>query len=111
DGEFDLVISHFTLHHLDCPEEMFNEAARVARPGGRVVIKDLRRQPGWKAALLLGFSRYVLGYNALQLQMYRESMAAGLTLAEVRTALARSRLANARVRGFRGLDFVIEAER
>jgi SAM-dependent methyltransferase len=107
DGAFDVVISHFTLHHLERPEELFNEAARVCRPGGRIILKDLRRQPRWKAALLLAFSRWVLRYTAEQLRMYRESLDAALTVAEVRAALGRSRLASARLCGFRGLDFVI----
>src|SRR5262245_57548195 len=33
DASFDLVISHFTLHHLEDPLAMLNEAARVVRPG------------------------------------------------------------------------------
>lgn len=106
-GHFDLVISHFTLHHLERPESMFNEVARVVRPGGQILIKDLRRQPSWKAGCLLAFSKYILRYNPLQLQMYRESMAAALTIDEVRTALKNSRLALAEVRDFRGLDYVI----
>lgn len=106
-GHFDLVISHFTLHHLERPESMFNEVARVVRPGGQILIKDLRRQPSWKAGCLLAFSKYILRYSPLQLQMYRESMAAALTIDEVRTALKNSRLALAAVRGFRGLDYVI----
>lgn len=108
-GEFDLVISHFTLHHLAQPQELFDEAARVVRRGGWVVIKDLRRQLGWKARLLLAFARHVMRYNSLELQMYRDSLAAALTIEEVRAALADSRLAGARVRRCRGLDFVITA--
>src|SRR5262245_5628288 len=80
DGMFDLVISHFTLHHVDRPEQLFNEAARVVRGGGKVVIKDLRRPPRWQAALLVAFSRYVLGQTTSQLQMYRDSLAAALKI-------------------------------
>ena len=107
DGMFDLVISHFTLHHVDRPEQLFNEAARVVRGGGKVVIKDLRRPPRWKAALLVAFSRYVLGQTTSQLQMYRDSLAAALSLGEVATALKASKLAMAQVRGSRGLYYVI----
>lgn len=108
-GTFDLVISHFTLHHLDRPEEMLNEAARVARRGGQVIIKDLRRVSRLKAAGLLVFSKHVLRYSPVQLAMYRASLAAALTMAETRELVARSRLATARVRGFRGVDLVITA--
>lgn len=106
-GSFDLVVSHFVLHHLPRPETLFDEAARVAGNRGRVVIKDLRRVARLKAAVLLAFSKLVLRYSAAQMKMYRESIAAALTMAEVRASLQRSRLAGADVRGFRGLDFVI----
>lgn len=107
DGSFDLVVSNFLLHHLAEPVQLLDEAARVLKPGGRVLIKDLRRQPAWKAAVLLGFSRHVLRYSPAQLRMYQESMAAALTPAEARAAVRQSRLHGATVRGFRGLDFVI----
>jgi len=108
-GEFDLVYSHFVLHHMDRPEVMFNEAARVTRGGGKVVIKDLLRQPNLKTRFLLWFSKYVLRYSELQMQMYEESMDAALTFAEVREALRRSKLCMAKVSAFRGLDFVVES--
>jgi ubiquinone/menaquinone biosynthesis C-methylase UbiE len=109
DGEFDLTVSHFMLHHLARPAELFNEAARVTRGGGRVVIKDLLRQPRWKAGLLFFVSKYVLGHTACQMKMYEESMDAALTIAEVRAALKESKLNMARVETFRRLDFVITA--
>jgi ubiquinone/menaquinone biosynthesis C-methylase UbiE len=108
-GSFDLVISHFMVHHLDQPEAMLNEAARVVRGGGQVLIKDLCRPPRWKAALLLAFSRLVLGYTTEQLRLYRESLHAALTVQEARAALANSKLAPGEVRSFRGLDWVISS--
>lgn len=108
-ASFDVVYSHFTLHHLAQPEELLNESGRVARAGGRVVIKDLLRQPRWKARMLLAFSRLILCYTPCQLQMYGDSLMAGLTFEEVHALLQRSRLAQASVHTFRGLDFVIDA--
>jgi ubiquinone/menaquinone biosynthesis C-methylase UbiE len=96
------------LHHIERPEKVFNEAARVAHGGAKIVIKDLLRQPAWKTSFLLGFSKHVLRYSQLQLQMYRESIDAALTMAEVRMALKKSKLAGASVRSFRGLDYVLE---
>ena len=109
DGLFDLCTSHFMLHHIERPESLFDELARLTRGGGRIIIKDLARQPLWKRRVLLAFSRLALGYSAEQLRMYDESLGSALSLAEVRAALSQSRLCMARVRGFRGLDFVIEA--
>ncbi|HEY2069622.1 MAG TPA: metalloregulator ArsR/SmtB family transcription factor [Rhizomicrobium sp.] len=39
-GEFDAVLFHQVLHYLDDPEAAVVEAARVLKPGGRVVIAD-----------------------------------------------------------------------
>jgi ubiquinone/menaquinone biosynthesis C-methylase UbiE len=108
-GEFDVVLSHFMLHHIERPGILFDELARVVRGGGRILVKDLVRQPRWKAWLLLAFSKLVLGYNEEQMKMYRESLGSALTVAELRRELAGSRLSMAGVRGFRGLDFVVEA--
>jgi ubiquinone/menaquinone biosynthesis C-methylase UbiE len=108
-GFFDMVVSHFMLHHIEHPEKVFNETARVAHGGAKIVIKDLLRQPTWKTSFLLAFSQYVLGYSELQLQMYRESIDAGLTFDELRAALKNSKLRAAQVKSFRGLDYVVTA--
>ncbi|MCW8131589.1 MAG: methyltransferase domain-containing protein [Planctomycetota bacterium] len=107
DGAFDLVVSNFVLHHLPEPARLLDEAARLARPGGRVMIKDLRRVSRPMAWLQLAFSRWVLRYTPAQLAMYADSLAAALTPAEAREAAERSRLQHAQIRGMRGLDFVI----
>jgi ubiquinone/menaquinone biosynthesis C-methylase UbiE len=40
---FDVVINTFLLHIIEFPEKMLNEIERVARPGARIMIRDLRR--------------------------------------------------------------------
>lgn len=40
DEEFDLVIVHQVLHYLDDPAAALKEAARVLKPGGRILIAD-----------------------------------------------------------------------
>jgi ubiquinone/menaquinone biosynthesis C-methylase UbiE/DNA-binding transcriptional ArsR family regulator len=39
-GSFDAVIFHQVLHYLDDPPAALREAARVLRPGGRILIAD-----------------------------------------------------------------------
>jgi ArsR family transcriptional regulator len=41
DGSFDLVVMQMVLHYAEDPETALIEAARVLRPGGRLVIVDL----------------------------------------------------------------------
>jgi ArsR family transcriptional regulator len=39
-GEFDAVLFHQVLHYLDDPQTAVADAARVLKPGGRIVIVD-----------------------------------------------------------------------
>jgi ubiquinone/menaquinone biosynthesis C-methylase UbiE len=63
---FDLVTIHQVLHYLDDPERAVAEAARVLRPGGRLLVVDfaphalefLREKHAHRR---LGFSRQALG--------------------------------------------------
>jgi ubiquinone/menaquinone biosynthesis C-methylase UbiE len=40
DGSFDLTATQRVLHHVDRPERLLTEVARVTRPGGRVLVID-----------------------------------------------------------------------
>ncbi|MDZ7700087.1 MAG: class I SAM-dependent methyltransferase [Deltaproteobacteria bacterium] len=43
DGSVDMVVSHVALHHLPDPIQMLRETARVLKPGGAFLIRDLVR--------------------------------------------------------------------
>jgi ubiquinone/menaquinone biosynthesis C-methylase UbiE len=42
DASFDLVVSTFSMHHWDDRHAGLADIARVVRPGGRILIWDLR---------------------------------------------------------------------
>jgi ubiquinone/menaquinone biosynthesis C-methylase UbiE/DNA-binding HxlR family transcriptional regulator len=42
DGELDVAVLSLVLHYVLGPEEVFAEAARVLRPGGHVLVVDMR---------------------------------------------------------------------
>ena len=60
DGSLDLVISTFSLHHWSAPVAVFDEIARVLRPGGAFMILDLRRDLAAPFYLLLWFATNVV---------------------------------------------------
>ena len=41
DGEFDLSVTRFSLHHIAQPQRVVDEMVRVTRKGGRVIIIDM----------------------------------------------------------------------
>jgi ubiquinone/menaquinone biosynthesis C-methylase UbiE len=45
DDTFDVIVSSYSLHHWDRPEDAAPELARVLRPGGRLVIYDAAFAP------------------------------------------------------------------
>jgi ubiquinone/menaquinone biosynthesis C-methylase UbiE len=66
DASLDLVVSTFSLHHWDDPGPIFNEVARVLRPGGAFLLVDLRRDLGPAPWLLLWFAAHVVVPPALR---------------------------------------------
>jgi SAM-dependent methyltransferase len=50
DGQFSLVVTRYTFHHLLAPAKALAEMVRVCRPGGRVTIVDAALPPEKAAA-------------------------------------------------------------
>jgi ubiquinone/menaquinone biosynthesis C-methylase UbiE len=55
DGGYDLVMLQMVLHHAEDPAGVLAEAARVLRPGGRLVVIDLAEQSHALATRRLAF--------------------------------------------------------
>lgn len=105
---FGAVYSNYALHHLDEPQALLDEAARVARPGAPVFVRDLRRLRSWQARALMFGARVVLGYDGVQARISRESLAAALSLDEAARAAASSRLTAATARACEGWHLRID---
>lgn len=85
DGSFDLVVSNSVIHHLGNPLPVLAEMRRVLKPGGGLLVADLRRPPGllmWPH--LLWHGRH---YQGLMWRLFRDSVRASFSLDEL-SALA-----------------------
>ncbi len=103
---FDLVLSNSLLHHLPDPVPALNEFARVLRPGGSLLVRDLRRPPDrFVAAHIRRHGRY---YKGLMKKLFADSVRAAYTLREIRDAVAGSKLEPTEVRRMFMTYWVIE---
>jgi ubiquinone/menaquinone biosynthesis C-methylase UbiE len=81
------VMSNSLLHHLPHPQEALSEAVRVCQPGGTLFFRDLLR-PGDIATLNNLVQTYAAEANAVQRQLFADSLHAALSLEEVRQMVA-----------------------
>jgi ubiquinone/menaquinone biosynthesis C-methylase UbiE len=95
DGSFDLVLSNSVLHHLHDPVAFLNEMGRVAKPGGFVLLRDLRRP--CRVSFPLHVRWYGRYYSGLMRKLYEDSVRAAYTGEELAGLLRQSRLGSARV--------------
>ncbi|MBX3442356.1 MAG: class I SAM-dependent methyltransferase [Planctomyces sp.] len=83
DGAYASVISNSIVHHIPEPAAVFREMRRVLRPGGVWFVRDLLR-PDSSGRVEDLVAAYAGEADAHQRRMFRESLHAALTLAEVR---------------------------
>lgn len=83
DGEFDVVFSNSLVHHLDDPTPFFNEAWRVLRPGGVLLVRDLFR-PADAAAVEALVAEHAADDGDHGKQLLRQSLLAAFTPDELR---------------------------
>lgn len=93
---FDLVMSNSLAHHVADPLTLFREIARVAKPEGAVLVRDLIRPESQEAAWAI-VNRVAAHDTARQKQLFFDSLCAALTLDEVRELVVASGLNSARV--------------
>jgi ubiquinone/menaquinone biosynthesis C-methylase UbiE len=85
--QFDVVMSNSIVHHIPEPISVLREAARVARPGGLLFIRDLLRPDSEEQRQQL-VATYAAGANDHQRTMFADSLHAALTLEEIRGLVA-----------------------
>ena len=95
DASFDLVMCNSVLHHLERPESLLAEIARVARPEGAILVRDLRRPS--RLAYPLHVRWYGRHYSGLMYKLYCDSVRAAYTPEELTAMVNDERALNARV--------------
>ena len=92
----DLVTSNSLVHHIPDPRAVFREIARIVRPGGSILIRDLVR-PESEEELARLVDTYASGSSQLQRRLFSDSLRAALTPSEVRDILVECGLAGVSV--------------
>ena len=91
-----LVTSNSLVHHIPDPRGVFREVARILRPGGSILIRDLvRPESEEELAHLVGL--HAAGSTELQRRLFSDSLRAALTPSEVRNMLGECGLAGVSV--------------
>ncbi len=92
---FDFVCCNSVLHHLQHPARFLGEIARVAKPGAAILVRDLAR-PG-RLLFPLHVRWYGRHYSGLMYRLYRNSVRAAYTPAELAQLVQSSPLNCARI--------------
>jgi ubiquinone/menaquinone biosynthesis C-methylase UbiE len=88
-----MVTSNSLVHHIPDPRAVFQEIARIARPGAPILIRDLVR-PDNQQSLRQLLETHASQWRPLQRQLFADSLRAALTLDEVRQILDHCGLAD-----------------
>jgi len=94
-SSFDLVMCNSVLHHLAEPGKLLGEMARLVKPDGAILLRDLRR-PG-RFRYRLHVWRHGRQYSGTMRKLFDDSVRAAYTPEELQKMLDASLLSGARV--------------
>ena len=95
DASFDLVISNSVLHHLARPAAFLAEIARIVKPTGAVLVRDLRRPS--RLAYNFHVCRHGRHYSGLMYKLYCDSVRSAYTKQELSALLRTANFPRVRV--------------
>jgi len=95
-GLFDLVMCNSLLHHAADPVRLVQEMDRVCRPGGALLLRDLRRPK--RFALTAHLRRHGRHYEGKMRELFEASVRAAYTRAELDAIVRASGVRGVRVR-------------
>ena len=95
-SSFDGVISNSLIHHLPDPLPFFRELKRVLKPQGFILLRDLLR-PSSPAIADAMVTEIGTEYSPHQTQLFRDSLGAAFTLAEIQSFVETVGLADVKV--------------
>ncbi len=95
DATFDLVVCNSVLHHMAEPERLLAEIARLVKPHGALLLRDLRRPN--RLAHDWHVRRHGRYYAGKMRELYEASIRAAYILPELQRLVDASRLSGVRV--------------
>lgn len=95
DATFDFVMSNSVLHHLEEPQNLLAEIARLVRPNGAILLRDLRRPSRLKFPLHVRW--HGRKYTGAMYRLYYASVRAAYTVPELQRLLDSSPLRSVHV--------------
>ncbi|MGB1581500.1 MAG: class I SAM-dependent methyltransferase, partial [Nevskiales bacterium] len=87
DGQFDTAFLMHALTYTDQPQDVLNEAARILRPGGQLIVATLSQHD--HQATVAEYDHINLGYSAAQLKKLLAK--SGMEVAECNKSLREPR--------------------
>jgi ubiquinone/menaquinone biosynthesis C-methylase UbiE len=94
-GSFDLVVCNSVLHHIAEPQKVLAEIVRLSKPGGAILLRDLRRPS--RLAYPFHVRRHGRHYQGLMYKLYCDSVRSAYTVEELRRLLDASLIKGAQI--------------